>query len=110
MSKLKVKTINGVAKEELGGCLHTALRKCCDSDASSLVWSLVSNDATDKAWGEYLDLAWNQLLKSKKGEFHFALKLASEELDYGPDALKLSMGFLSERDWDGMAAYLEENL
>jgi hypothetical protein len=43
-----------VDRECLGEALHTALRKCCDSSPTTLVWNLV-HIMNDDIWSRYLD-------------------------------------------------------
>lgn len=69
-----------VDRESLGEALHTALRKCCDSHPTSLVWNLVYIMDND-VWGEYLEHVFFELevAKRQKGsvEWWKVLKLAS---------------------------------
>jgi len=50
----------GVPEEELGMTLHTALRKCCDSKATSLLYNIITCDdvAVNDAWMAFLNNLW----------------------------------------------------
>lgn len=103
----------GIFREELGMSLHTALRKACDSNPTSLAWNLIQLDSMAHAWGEYLDIVWSKIKEVKKqpGNFGPILEASAEALEYGKHAracLKITFRFFDKNDWSGMAAYLAD--
>lgn len=49
-----------IKRAGLGESLHTALRKCCDSEATSEAYETI-DDLDDKIWNEYLDFVHSQV-------------------------------------------------
>ena len=120
-----------VDRESLGEALHTALRKCCDSHPTSLVWNLVYIMDND-VWGEYLEHVFFELevAKRQKGsvEWWKVLKLASlrfrkalEEKAYiqrskdrdkinwhSVNCLDISFRYFDDGDWKSYASFLAE--
>lgn len=56
-----------VGKEELGSALHTALRKCCDSAATSAAYNCITL-MPDSLWGEYIAVVGEYLGAAKKAK------------------------------------------
>jgi len=86
--------------------LHRALRKCCDSDASSMFYNAVR--VMDDAWKHYLTIV---RLNINQSDVAGSLRGAAERMHWGDsdvNLLKLIMGYMDDRDWEGMAHYLEE--
>ena len=51
-------------RDSLAECLHTALRKLCDSTITSLLWNIIASyrsEAEFEVWDKYLDNVWNLL-------------------------------------------------
>lgn len=95
------------AQEDLGANLHTALRKCCDSEPTSLAYNLISMEAFTPAWLQYLNLVIEQ------GAPYTIPKLqqAAKDLGWGSaesNALRLVFGLLSDDDWAGFIAFQQE--
>lgn len=99
-----------IDKSAIGAALHTALRKCCDSDATSLLYNVVG--LRDKGWLDYCHLALVEIEKEDPKDlvgYSRCLWMAADHLEWGDReraALKLSMAHLDQQDWEGMAAYL----
>jgi hypothetical protein len=119
MTKKQKPDEKGLTYYELGEALHTALRKCCDSKPTSLLYNVVSlcnNPDNDKnGWHGYLRHAFPLLATATTHEQGIAaLKQAAILLDRkGPwssesNALVLSMSLLDDTDWSGMLAYGDE--
>jgi hypothetical protein len=49
-----------VGRDSLGEALHVALRKCCDSAATSAAWNAVYL-MPGAVWAEYLDFVWAEM-------------------------------------------------
>jgi hypothetical protein len=103
-----------IEKDDLGVYLHTALRKACDSEATSLLYNIIhlcGNGPKEDGWAAYLDLAWDALQTDPDP---VALRRAAEQLEWGYteyNALRLAFEHLDDDDLRGMAAWLfeEEN-
>lgn len=102
-------------REDLGWKLHTALRKGCDSKASSLVWLMVDDPAYGDAWNAYLDLAWVALCRLEsldRDDIAGALAGAAQAMDdlwttgsrqpKGVRQFRLALELLGRDDWQGM--------
>lgn len=118
MGKAKVKAVEtrrGIEREYLGEAIHTAMRKICDSNPSSLVYNIIHLCISNKenGWSEYLDNVWDELGNESQSLWVCA-KRAGERLAFGNSertALRLSMALMSKDDWEGAVAFLEpENL
>lgn len=100
--------------DALGTSLHTALRKMCDSPASSLVYNVISitRDPGGEGWKAYLELVLPEWSKARTQKAAAKiLSKAAQELEFGTpqrNAIKLSMVHMESDDWDGMAAYFSE--
>lgn len=104
-------TRRGIERDDLGPLIHTALRKCCDSSESSLVYNVIHLciGTENNGWGSYLDLAWAELDNANRPLWECA-KRAGAALEYGNaerNALRLSMALMSQSDWEGAVAFLE---
>ena len=80
-----------IAKESLGEILHVALRKGCDSKATSLTYNVISA-MPNSIWREFLDVVWLGLKVQKVNEKNAGQCLKKAALDY--DDFK---GTLAER-------------
>lgn len=102
-------------RKDLGWKLHTALRKGCDSKASSLVWLMVDDPAYGDAWNTYLDLAWVALCRLEsldRDDIAVALAGAAQAMDdlwttgsrqpKGVRQFRLALELLGRDDWQGM--------
>jgi hypothetical protein len=102
-------------REDLGWKLHTALRKGCDSKASSLVWLMVDDPDYGDAWNTYLDLAWVALCRLEsldRDDIAVALAGAAQAMDdlwttgsrqpKGVRQFRLALELLGRDDWQGM--------
>jgi len=92
--------------EDLGWNLHAALRKCCDSDPTSLVYNLICMDAFSATWLNYLEavLAQDQPVTVEK------LKNAAKSLAWGTaesNALRIAFRAFSDDDWAGFIYFAE---
>lgn len=106
MNKIKERETKAV----LGECLHTALRKACDSHATSLAWNLVYL-IPDARWDRYLDFI-HEAMKSTSPENRLEmLKKRSLELPSEDNAfvcLRLTFEMFDGKDWKGYGVYLSE--
>lgn len=103
----------GVDRESLWYTLHVALRKTCDSNATSLVWNLGHIEGMDKAIGSYTDQVWEGIKTATKTEIATLLKESIEpSLNWGQSSahatLRIAFEMFDENDWEGMAAFLAE--
>ena len=110
-----------VDRECLGEALHTALRKCCDSDPTSIMWNLIQL-RDGGVWDEYLDHVWLELEVQKRTgkDWAGALRKASLAFERAicEEGLnrKLNMNFVvimdivfnqfDDGDWKGYASFL----
>lgn len=112
--------------DELGGALHTALRKACDSKPTSAMWNLIY--VCDNGWLWYLEQFFKRLQKAKThdGVIDAAKRAASctsmtaSEAEYTkipsePEGIRHEvyslicvLDLFDERDWEGFVAYLVE--
>jgi len=100
-----------IERDQLGECIHTALRKCCDSTPTTIAWNLIGLKAFDSVWKEYIDLAWEELKRCNSNNAWGGLKRASEKIAYGNycrSSLRETFKLFSENDWNGMASFLGE--
>ena len=107
-------------RESLSECVHTALRKLCDSKQSSLLWNIIALKCNDfnreregDVWTNYLDNLWKllKLVDNESFTTSEALVLAATELGYGNyevNIFSLAVECLSDQDLYGMAGYLYE--
>ena len=54
------------ALEDIGYNLHTALRKCCDSSPTSILWNAITVDTEKGIWSSYLAHLRANLIKRYK--------------------------------------------
>lgn len=107
-----------VEKMDLGSCLHTALRKACDSNATSLAYNLIHLDDMNHVWLHWLDGLWKEFCKlleaTQEGvcqeELLTCCREASSEpyLEFGSadhNCLRLAFANFDDDDWMGMLAY-----
>lgn len=95
---------------DLGVYLHTALRKVCDNDITSLAYNLIALEDINVAWSTYLESAWAILQSvSTEGEMVKALRLAGEGLEFGrhdTNALRCCFRLFTDDDFRDMAAWV----
>ena len=112
--------------ETLGECLHTALRKGCDSKATSIAHTMIklSNGAL---WNLYLETVKDQIvqidnikdlpkiLKEVSTELFEDAYLKAQHKDKSLEenwdyfwVLKYSFDLFSDSDWEGYVSYLKE--
>lgn len=91
----------------LGVALHTALRKCCDSVATSLVYNIVH--MCREGWILYLEYAWEALEESTPKTVALDLRAAAQRLEWGDtqrNALRISLSMMDDADFEAMAAFI----
>ena|SRR5271170_3745045 len=133
MAKKKKEAKEAIEGNDACMLMHTALRKCCDSKITSSVYNMVHlvDVKPDKfnPWGFYGRLVADRLNKGEEPEG--ALKAAHTELedkflDFWCEpskegdkpahartwlyALSCAMHCFSKRDWEGMAAFLGDEI
>jgi excinuclease UvrABC ATPase subunit len=59
-----MKISNGIERNGIGPALHAALRKVCDSKATSAMYNAVEI-VDERVWSLYLDAVWNALEKTE---------------------------------------------
>lgn len=113
-------------RDGLGECLHAALRKCCDSKVTSLLWNVIGL-LDEKVWEMYLDHVWVRLQVAEKTgtDFSHVLKEASlsfeDEVYRRPaerrqinnqhlSVLALTFELMATEDWEGYVAFLEADV
>ncbi len=111
--------------------IHTALRKCCDSTPTSLLWNLIHafDGRADDAWHFYGELVAHHIADGRSAvdamknaavtlgasarfdvpegfrDRHAGLR-SSTEGACALTAIRLTFELFSEQDWDGAAGYL----
>lgn len=97
----------------LGGCLHTALRKCCDSKPTTAAWCLIDAAECSPVWEIYLDSAWALLSQiTNRKDIIECLKAANEGIHCLKEhrglgnALHSIFELFDDEDWKGFACYL----
>lgn len=119
--------LDNITPSDLGMALHTALRKACDSKATSAAWNLI--EILNEPWSIYLDLLLKELKEAKRPslsdlrEFTLDLWHPFGEIDQivrddrGSAARKdrrliTALGCVFEMfddvDWHGYGSYLDE--
>lgn len=100
-----------IAKSEWGMALHTALRKCCDSDATTIAYCAISD--MQVAWELYI----KYLAKAKCKGDHESLRELSLKWKYREVPtqemnmaiiLHTSFELFSIADWQGYAEFLKQ--
>lgn len=119
--KSKTKHLN-ISRESLAEALHVALRKCCDSNPTSILWNLI-HLMDEGTWEKYLDHAWIafQIADGTDEQYWQALRRASlafndqihrqriSKLDHHSiTIMDIVFEQFTDRDWQGFAAYLSE--
>lgn len=96
--------------DEYGYLMHTALRKCCDSTATSIAWNAV-HLSKKGVWSGFAD----QCAKAEARTGEDLEKVFREEglphVDgemYVWQILDMAFEQFDDVDWNGMAAYLGE--
>ncbi len=101
-------TIVKIPESQLGVALHTALRKACDTEATTLTWNIIN--IIKQGWLDYLDLVGSEWDRVKtKQEAIELLQSSAEELEFGcseRNSLKLSFRYFDSDDWEVFGAYL----
>ena len=118
----KAKKPLGLTRDDLPEALHVALRKCCDSTPTTMLWNLIYI-MDNGMWAAYLDHVY---LKIKIAEetgtpYWEALKTASKSFNNeiyqtrdpkieGHSVTLMDMCFreFSEWDWKGYAEYIDQ--
>ena len=106
--------------EEMGGNLHTALRKCCESSPTSAAWNII-HVLDQKTWRSFLaamvgsktgaDLKDRFETWADKTAWTIEAALSKEEKH---EARSISVTFrcilhcFTDDDWNGFAGFLEE--
>ena len=67
-----------ITRDDLGPLLHTALRKLCDSKATSAMYNAIQI-VDGRVWGLYLDVIWTALEKNPEFNDRNALSLIIHE-------------------------------
>lgn len=94
---------------ELGGYLHTALRKNTDSTITSLAYNLIGMDSMTDAWRQYLAFAWGRLQSAfSENDVASALRAAAGDLDHGREtnALRLAFELFHDDEFRAMGAWV----
>jgi hypothetical protein len=116
------KTQKLVSKDSIGEALHCALRKCCNSTPTSLLWNLF-RFIDNGVWEKYLDIVYlNLIVEEKAGtkrkdwevlkETSLAFRKTLEEKRDGKiewsavQCLYIVFGMLDDGDWKGYASFL----
>jgi hypothetical protein len=111
-----------IEEDYLGMCLHTALRKLCDSAPTSIMWN-VFDLLPRPIWSWYLDELWSKLKDVESKEV--ALKIIKEVsldgfIDYDKrramgentmqwmNLMQCSFKLFSDGDWEGYTYWLFE--
>ena len=113
---------------DLGACVHTALRKCCDSTVTSLAYNLVH--ACDREWDHLLKIMHDEISKVEDPtpgsvadsmlQLFEKLSIFDDRWPYGPhdpksktpgdanlfQALVLAFRLFDRDEWLGAHAYL----
>lgn len=120
--------------DEIGTNLHTALRKCCDSDATTKLYLLIAINSSDGVWADYCNHIyakltlereiWVKMNPATKWEAYKTLAEISRSyrLDLRRDRKryeKLSSSWLTlfdillkdldDSDWEGFASFLTDD-
>lgn len=125
MAKTKVKKLT-VDREDLAEALHVALRKCCDSTPTTLLWIIIHKLDTG-VWCAYLDHVWTELqFAVRNGDENFTevVKKASmgfeqsisanrnvdrHKIDwYSVSLLDICFDMMNENDWVGYTEYIND--
>ena len=99
-------------ENEYGASLHTALRKCCDSNWTSVAWNAVH--LMDMGWLSYVRYIVSQKPLNaddlNRASIIWAEKVALAKLTgnalYGTQVFRIALRNFDEADWEGMAEYL----
>jgi len=103
--------------DNIGERLHTALRKCCDSDPTSIAYNAIHlMDENDSAWVNYLQ--WlktcNSTLHSFAPKRTVVNKIKEWSLKWKPhwfrnplgNILSCSFNLFTEEDWKAYCSYI----
>lgn len=99
-------------KFELAECLHTALRKCCDSTPASIAWNVI-HLLSSETWESYLNTVF-MALSEKKSQEEIVSAVKKSSLgwsiiaDYPGVALHCSFKLFDDDDWYGYSSFLFE--
>ena len=116
----KRKPLN-LTRDDLPEALHVALRKCCDSTPTSMLWNLIYI-MDSGMWEKYLDYVflkikiaeetgtpyWEAIKAASKGFSNEIYKTRDPKIE-GHSLTLMEMYFseFSEWDWKGYAEYIE---
>ena len=107
-----------VPRDELSECLHAALRKFCDSSATTIAWNVI-NLMKEPDWNSYLDWVYLKMPSEAHNQADLAGALKTISLswsdikqtswvgNYQVRILQSSFKLFSSKDWMGYAALLE---
>jgi hypothetical protein len=99
---------------DLGGLLHTALRKACDSRTSGLAWNAIG--AIEKGWTRYLEDCLPHVQKARNGlelldalHRHTDVSIMAElkKREHQDLLVRLALAQLSMSDWLGIVYFFE---
>lgn len=99
-------TKGDIVRGELGAMLHTALRKHCDTDATSVAYNAIHLEAMNAAWRIFLDAFWKRLpdrgLEAADCVKH--AMAAVDDIEWGAsdrNLLRLVLARFTVKDWEG---------
>lgn len=111
-----------LTSDDLAEALHVALRKCCDSTPTSMLWNLIYI-MDNGIWEKYLDFVfmkikiaeetgmpyWEALKAASKGFSNELYKTRDPKIE-GHSVTLMDMCFreFTDNDWQGYAEYIEE--
>jgi hypothetical protein len=111
-----------LTRDDLPEALHVALRKCCDSEPTSMLWNLIYI-MDSSMWEKYLDHVfmkvkiaeetgtpyWEAIKAASKGFSNEIYKTRDPKIE-GHCLTLMDMCFreFSELDWKGYAEYITE--
>lgn len=101
----------------IGEALHVALRKCCDSDITTVAWNVIHLEEVNPAWECFLENVYKRkdeiISNPEDPNLWLILKEAAGEISgttSGHVILQYMFKLFSQSDWEGMATFLVEVL
>jgi len=119
---MRAKYLTLIEHDNVAEAMHTALRKCCDSAPTSLLWNLIH--LSKSAWSLYLDYIWVPLkVAEAMNQEPFWKSLKKVSLRFREDAktpnnkvnlheivcFDIIFEMFSDEDWQGFASYLTKD-
>lgn len=102
--------MNELGLEQLGYCLHSALRKCCDSEPTSILWNIV-HFLPEGVWNQYLVFILPHINTVTRPKRWVALKKHSLEWEFMGEPPKAAMHctfkLFTDDDWQGYATFID---